>query len=72
MSIKECGLCKFWEEIDETDGLDGDCHRYPPRQLGFGVPYNEISNGDHFGFPVTCNNDWCGEFARRSSDLKLI
>lgn len=65
-----CEKCKFW--IANEDGeIDGDCHRYPPRQLSFDVPSPDIS-WDHFGFPVIIGCDWCGEFVMRPPEIKAI
>ena len=70
MTMEECGNCKYWDEHDEPDAIDGDCRRYPPKQLSFNIPYNEIGNGDHFGYPVSASCGWCGEFVMTRPKVK--
>ena len=62
--MEACGNCKFWKQYGDPDNIDGDCRRFPPKQLGFGIPYYEL-DGDHFGQPVSSSGDWCGEFVAK-------
>lgn len=66
---KECCECLYfyagWDEENDCalspDNVDfGDCRRYPPARIDPLKP-GIISITD-FGFPLTWNDDWCGEF----------
>jgi len=48
---RECLTCEFWVRRFESDS-SGDCHRYPP-------------SPDTDYFPVTLQDEWCGEHQER-------
>jgi len=61
-----CESCTYFNEqvhIHETDIGRGRCHRYPP-------VFTESSSGDkahHWQFPLVQIDNWCGEYAARST-----
>lgn len=54
--MPRCDRCAFYvaEKKDEV----GECHRYPPTLLP------EDSDVAIFTFPITAEDEWCGEFVR--------
>ena len=56
---KTCGACAYWKELD---GASGECRVRPPQAIAFRI-------GDETKvktcFPVTREQDWCGEFRLR-------
>jgi hypothetical protein len=54
--MPRCSNCAFYvaEKKDEV----GECHRYPPTLLP------EDSDVAIFTFPITAEDEWCGEFVR--------
>lgn len=55
----ECQTCRWWREIQKSSF--GHCHRYPPS-----IP-NE-PNGEFGWIPVTCEGEFCGEYAEAPTD----
>ena len=64
---ERCENCRFWDldgvflvaaPDDEARDRFSECHRYPPTQ-GF---FEEVDQNFIPRFPVTLNNQWCGEF----------
>jgi len=43
----KCKDCKWWKEFG-PDESGGHCHRHAPKP--------------EVGWPITVENDWCGEF----------
>ncbi|MGH6955295.1 MAG: hypothetical protein ACREEW_01365 [Caulobacteraceae bacterium] len=50
-----CSDCAYWRERTHLKGVKrvGVCHRFPPAAAGLGVRPGE--------FPMTREDDWCGE-----------
>lgn len=46
-----CWTCRFWAR---SGGLDGECHRHPPRP-----------SLNHPDWPAVRGDDWCGEWKPR-------
>ena len=67
MKKQECENCKYWlasEEIKFNEkSLTGECRRYPP------VLY--FKRSDIFIFPITDNDNWCGEYKEKISLNKI-
>ena len=55
---EKCAACRFWTKLIRDDGL-GRCRRYPPQQQH--VPGCWV-------WPLTHEDDWCGEYQSPSRD----
>ena len=54
----ECKKCKFFETVlCSTEGMVGECRRFPPKPDGKGV--HTIDE-----FPIVRLNYWCGEYKK--------
>jgi hypothetical protein len=57
--------CRFWRELDRLVDMPskswGVCRRYPPSEK-FEDDENDMEMGD---WPLTWNDQWCGEWQRR-------
>lgn len=55
-TAKACEACAYWSEIEADQG---ECRRHAPQTLVF-----EVDDETKFEsmFPVTANDDWCGDF----------
>jgi len=64
MDSGKCKNCCYWKEGDliTKDIQDGVCRRYPPTVIY--EYYEEIKTGGGrpVVYPLTYENDWCGEF----------
>ena len=61
---ERCHNCRWWD-IQTPAGkalVFGECHRYPP--VFRGAQFDEI---EQFAFPLTEEDDFCGEFVNRKS-----
>lgn len=59
MSDERCETCRFWKR-DEMfpESTYGECRRYPPT--------GNINLSESSWFPLTVNEDWCGEWQARA------
>ena len=53
---ERCGLCRFWKLMFD-DNEQGQCRRFPP-----------ANDANVMRYPVTYNDEWCGEFQRRTDN----
>ncbi len=68
-----CPDCCWWEpdgmhEQPDDCGITfpvGFCHRYPPHSTGSLLQ----ENGKEEDWPLTAEEDWCGEFTRASAEV---
>lgn len=66
--METCGNCRWWANVDtESSGL-GECHRYPPRMatdmvIEIGIPHWDTVRPQDGGWPLTFEDDFCGEWA---------
>lgn len=51
-----CGICRFWESIDNKERLTGICRRRAP------APPTNKAETPWYVWPKTAVDDWCGEF----------
>lgn len=62
MDRPTCETCPFFRRLhcDEDQGVDGSCHRYPPK--AFGRIVFEEGEYELAGYqPYVSDRDWCGE-----------
>ena len=68
-----CENCRFWNDTSDDENDRGQCRRRPPivndvvlRELSEpeGSAYDEIKFPIAWHWPITCSDDWCGEFQR--------
>lgn len=70
MEKPRCANCRFWWDESFVDALgrnetkEGDCRRYPPVLVRLPC-IDENAEQRHFAFPVTYNDDCCGEWQKR-------
>jgi len=57
----KCEDCKFWMPDDIETSSSGRCHRYAPRPI---VTKDEDSDSQLAYFPITWDDEWCGEFVK--------
>jgi hypothetical protein len=57
-TTRACEACAYWNKLEETHG---ECRRHAPQTIAF-----EIDEEMKFEsmFPVTGNDDWCGDFSK--------
>ena len=63
MKENKCQDCRYWEEDEASSGNEGECRRYAPRGTGGGFAA--------YTWNKTKATDWCGEFNRKSSKVKM-
>lgn len=68
-----CNDCRFWDEFsrDETNLAHGFCCRYAPRPIIKTI--NSLWGDDsqeNVEWPVTRNNQGCGEFEKPPMDIQ--
>jgi hypothetical protein len=79
--MKGCMSCSFWSRLeDQQDNVDrGICRRFPPvivpyyiNPLGGTKSSNkDVKIIDHaIEFPETLQEDWCGEYRKKSSTFE--
>jgi hypothetical protein len=56
-----CGDCMYWVKR-QVHEFGGHCHKYPPT----------IWENRHGSFPMTGQEDWCGEFRARKNSLNEL
>lgn len=74
-TLKYCANCKYWECYDEKEfekygeGVEGECHRYPPNTINFTKVNGVVTmipemtkNTPLLSHPFTFAAEWCGEF----------
>lgn len=54
--MPRCENCSFY--VAEKNNSVGECHRYPPKLMP------EDNDMAIFAFPITGEDEWCGEFVR--------
>ena len=64
---RQCNDCEYWEHLEWSEVSDdeiGACHRHPPQagDRSFNYPAGDI-------FPVTCSEDWCGEWKTKENTV---
>ena len=68
-SAERCQTCRFWERSTFQTGVAtiGTCRRYAPRGP-LALPYGPAGDlAEVQTFPVTNDDDWCGEYVARES-----
>lgn len=65
-----CETCRWWDAIENT--TKGECHRFPPTVVGYSDTQTnrdwiETECYTNTEFPVTANNDFCGEHSPRET-----
>lgn len=58
MVSNECSFCMYWDILYNTDSV-GRCRRYTPV---INHQQNRRTTGE---WPITYENDWCGEFKKK-------
>jgi hypothetical protein len=62
-----CGSCRFWAAMELIDGTwRGECRRCAPMASASQVYFTGIPWAP-FKWPGTFEENWCGEYAERSS-----
>ncbi len=56
-TTRTCSACAHWNEVEDGHG---ECRRHAPQTIAFEVD-DEVKFESMF--PVTANDDWCGDFA---------
>lgn len=75
---EDCSGCRFWLVLgdrdgaharatgyDDADGYTGACRRWPPRAPlpATGVSISATDTANTSSWPITWDEDWCGEFS---------
>ena len=60
--VQWCEFCLYWDKFHEGDGGEalGECRRYAPRPKITSEP--EIEGKENVEWPITRENEFCGEF----------
>jgi hypothetical protein len=58
-----CRDCRWWNPLPGAGAAvqSGECRRYPPSVLPSALDYHSSTEMSDRGFPLTGENDWCGE-----------
>lgn len=57
---RTCEACCYWNELEDSSG---ECHRHAPQTIAFEA---EEELRLESMFPMTANDDWCGDFAKHA------
>lgn len=58
--METCETCFFWRKFHQVEDQEGLCRRFPPDTLR--------PETDLWRFPVTHQNEWCGEYRHHFAD----
>ena len=58
---ERCDQCRWWEGHANVKYDEGSCHRHAPRGRE-----RDAAGEDIRPWPITLNDDWCGEFDAES------
>lgn len=64
----QCEMCYFWRQNKDRDGVlhrRGECRRRSP------LPGKDPKGYDKHKFPITYDNDWCGEHQVEPPEAEL-
>lgn len=79
--VERCSRCKFWCNPRKNEfghGFrTGDCQRFPPVYVLRNVALQDEEDCPHddrslWGYPVTCEDEWCGEWKHYLTVQELI
>lgn len=75
MSSEQCRSCRFWFRDEDTEQTHiGHCRRFPPVMVGEVLAHSAVDVGSTptdeafdpvaWYFPITFEDQWCGEYQR--------
>jgi hypothetical protein len=75
--IEKCCTCRFWQSVSSGAApVAGYCRRSPPVILDMIVePEGDLQISDiaaATAYPVTNDDDWCGEYASPRSSFQQV
>jgi hypothetical protein len=70
--MDKCVTCKYWDTVDQKNGLFGECRRNPPKIIEERLEDMQKGDTSYEGiyyatwFPVVRMNNMCGEWKAKS------